>query len=89
MGLIEEEEREKLFTKISKINQKITILMSKKSKIDEEIYKLTKKREKVVKKHERRLRGIEDKLLQDRLEGLLGSLAQLLALKLEMMVGSI
>ena len=54
MELIEEEEREKLFTKISKINQKITILMSKKLKIDEEIYKLSKKREKVVKKHERK-----------------------------------
>ena len=47
MEQIEEEERGKLSTKISKLNKKITLLMRKKASLDEEIYKLAKKRDKV------------------------------------------
>lgn len=43
-----EEEREKLSTKISKLNLKIVNLVREKAKIDEEIYKLAKKRDKVI-----------------------------------------
>ena len=48
MEQIEEEERGKLSTKISKLNKKITLLMRKKASLDEEIYKLAKKRDKVL-----------------------------------------
>lgn len=47
MEQIEEEERGKLSTKISKLNKKITLLMRKKASLDEEVYKLAKKRDKV------------------------------------------
>ena len=47
MEQIGEEEREKLSTKISKLNKKIALLMRKKASLDEEIYKLAKKRDKV------------------------------------------
>lgn len=45
-----EEEREKLFIKVAKVNQKIILLMNKKSEIDEEIYALVRKRDKILSK---------------------------------------
>lgn len=43
-----EEEKEKLSTKVSKLNLKIVNLVREKARLDEEIYKLAKKRDKVI-----------------------------------------